>query len=105
MKQSQAIHILNLLQMAKDHKVTCGQLAKLGLFHKAASRCSELRKQGFDIRYHAGDTWDTSYYALYAGREGGQVFGDTSRIPSPQTSFGPDDQGELPELYNTIRFE
>ena len=53
---SQKNIILELLKSAPDHTVSCRTLSYSFLFHKAASRISELRKEGFDIEYIPSET-------------------------------------------------
>lgn len=64
MKTSQANRILELLHESTGRVVTCGELASRGLFHKGASRISELRKEGYVIEFVPGETWDKAYYHM-----------------------------------------
>lgn len=59
---SQQSKILELLRASKT--VSCRAFNAEFLFHKLASRCSDLRKEGYDIRYNPSQTnspMDASY--------------------------------------------
>jgi len=63
-KISQRDAILAMLKASPSRRVTCRTLADAFLFHKAASRISELRAQGHTIRYVPGPSVMESYYEL-----------------------------------------
>jgi len=64
MKQNQFDRILELLHK-NGGTVSCAELARHGLYHKAASRCgAEARRKGYVIRLVQKETWDVSYYEL-----------------------------------------
>jgi hypothetical protein len=53
-----------MLRAAPDKTVTCKEFALEYLYHKVASRCSDLRGEGYDIRYIKGDTVMEGKYIL-----------------------------------------
>lgn len=55
---SQKSEILYMLQNSLNHEVSCREFAYRGLFHKLASRCSDLREEGNDIQYVSSKTED-----------------------------------------------
>ena len=80
---SQRQEILELLKNSLNHEVSCKELAMRGLFHKAASRCSELRDQGYDIRYIPSKTdsvLDAKYKLIIPEVREGQVIMDLGSL-------------------------
>lgn len=61
---SQRLDILYLLKNSLNYEVSCKKLSEHYLFHKAASRISELRAEGHDIRYipsKTGEVMEAKY--------------------------------------------
>lgn len=65
---SQKTQILYLPKEAPNHTISCRKLAHLYLFHKAASRISDLKKEGYDIEYIPSKT-DSPLDAFYKLKE------------------------------------
>lgn len=63
---SQKETILEMLKSSPNGIVSCRELASAYLFHKAASRCSELRRLGYNIQYVKSitDSPMDAYYIL-----------------------------------------
>ena len=53
-----------MLKESPNHRVYCEELAKVGAYHKGASRISELRKIGYEITFTPGGSWADGYYQL-----------------------------------------
>ena len=71
---SQKSRILSLLE--NYDIVTCGHLAHLGLYHSAAKRVMEARREGYEIEFVRKENWNESYYRLkpkFAYEENGQA--------------------------------
>ena len=61
---SQKDRILYLLQSSPDKRVYCHQLMKEYLYHRAAARIHDLRRDGYDIRFVQQAKVQDSYYEL-----------------------------------------
>ena len=69
-------------------EVTCGELARHGLYHKAASRLGlEALKKGYQIEFIKGEDWSKGKYRL---------------IGSPQDSVKSNDNPCFSPFDNTI---
>ena len=64
LRQTQKDKILAMLRTSSTREVNCLSLAKAYLYHKAATRISELKKLGYDIRYIPGDVPMDGKYRL-----------------------------------------
>ena len=82
--------ILEMLKSAPNQTISCRQLSYTFLFHKAASRISELRKEGYDIEYIPGQT-DSVLDAHYRlkGRQFYQQQDMNLESSEIESSFGP----------------
>lgn len=61
---SQCDQILALFRRSRDGVVSCRQFEKDRLYHKLSTRCSDLRKKGYDIKLipsHTADPLDAAY--------------------------------------------
>jgi biotin operon repressor len=61
--------ILHLLRQAPDREISCELLAEHYLYHKAASRISELRAQGYDIQFIPGSTPMNGRYKMFFDKD------------------------------------
>lgn len=108
--KSQKERILNLL---KEHPegVSCRRFQDEFLFHKLASRCSELRVEGYDIQY-VPDPNGEVMKAKYVLRDG---VGPNNRLTEnkPETSQGTpsqdfkvyEEKGQMGLIFETERFD
>ena len=60
---SQKSRILSLLK-AHPEGVSCGELSRQGLYHSAAKRIFEARREGFDIEFIDAPAWNEAKYVL-----------------------------------------
>ena len=58
-----------MLRNAPNRTVDCKTFASEYLFHKLSSRCSDLRKEMYDIKYIKGDTVMNGKYVLVYDKE------------------------------------
>jgi hypothetical protein len=66
---SQKRKILLLLRHSPEREITCLILAKNHLYHKAASRISELRRNGYDIRFNRAKRPLQSRYKMWFDKD------------------------------------
>lgn len=92
---SQAIRILEMFKKSSDKKVTCSELANVGLYHKGASRMSDLKEKGYVIEFTPEDVWSDGYYTLIS--EPGQV------VQSHKMVINKEGQGEI--VFDEERFD
>lgn len=66
---TQKEQIIKMLRNATMRTVTCKEFADQFLYHKLASRISELNKDGFEIVFVAGDNTMEGKYTMLFDKE------------------------------------
>lgn len=101
---SQKQRILEILKLSYPNAVICRVFDREYLFHKLASRCSDLRKEGYKIEYIPSDTdsvMDASY-RLIPEPSGFSIMVNASgheTCPERGGEVKPEDVGSIPTSH------